>query len=334
MRADRLISIILLLRESSPRSAARLARELEVSVRTIFRDIDSLCAAGVPIYSEAGRNGGYSLLDDYRVDLTGLNADELLGLFLSGRSDIAGRLGLEAETGQAVRKLTSALPEIQRRRLRWYQERIFVDSAEHPRNGVRSYDPDGSVDLSLLCRAVLESITIELRIVWPRPDQAGEYRVAPVGLVESEGSWYLIAQLESFIRVYPVAAISSARLTDSTFERPEGFDLAEYWRRWKLGMKRFDHGFVADLAISPAVTYALETVVREEVRPLLEWGERDEEGRVAIRVTFSHFDPARAFVLAHGRAVRVIGPESLRRSVVSYAEETIALNGSMQSKSG
>ena len=195
MRADRLISIILLLQEHGVLSASNLARRLEVSVRTIFRDMEALSIAGIPVFAEPGSKGGFALVDDYKTDLTGLKAEELLSLFLIENSKAALRLGLEKQMASAIGKLSAALPHAQQERIEWYRQRFLIDTG--PAESCDPWGPkakDRHADIATLQQAILNRERLRLRIVWPRPDQAGEYLVAPLALVESSGDWYLIAQ--------------------------------------------------------------------------------------------------------------------------------------------
>ena len=224
MRADRLISIIMLLQERGTLSASSLAKRLEVSTRTIFRDIEALSVAGIPIYADHGPKGGFSLVEGYRSDLTGLNGEELLSVFLSEKSSTIARLGFGESLSSALRKLSSTLPLQSRERLASYRQRILIEAPTNS-NAVANRC------LPLIQKAVLEERRIRIRIEWPRPTQSGEYLVEPVGIVASDGEWYLAARIRGFDRAYPVQSISIVEILDDRFARPVDFDLPSFWER-------------------------------------------------------------------------------------------------------
>ena len=323
MRADRLISIILLLKQHGVVSAGRLAHELVVSRRTIYRDIDALCGAGIPIYTEYGAKGGFALTNDYTTDLTGLNTDELLSLLLLDNTSVVSRLGLGQTLSSALRKLTSALPATQREKVEWYRQRVFIDS-EKQREKLSSRDTRSEI-LSTLQDAVFHGKMVELKIAWPRPDQGGIYLISPIGIVESQGSWFLAAGLEDFIRIYPLNFISEATITDRTFVRPESFDLPAFWAKWKDGMNRSKPKFSVKLAISPEIAKDLDSWVSEKVLPLANDLLQRDDGKIVMDVTFPSLFSARSYALTHGSAVEVLGSEELRRTIVDFAAQTKAI---------
>ena len=324
MRADRLISLSLLLQEHGKLSASHLARRLEVSVRTIFRDMEALSMAGIPVFAHPGSKGGFSLVDNYRTDLTGLKAEEILALFLLEGSKAALLLGLEKQMGSAIRKLSAALPHTQRERIDWYRQRFLIES-DTPEAG-RSFGTRAgrrSADLSILQQAILNRERLKLRIVWPRPDQAGEYVVAPLALVESAGEWNLVAQAGAFVRVYPAEFVADALPAGRKFERPASFDLPSFWKKWRKALTEHRAAFKATLEISPAVARSLDARVDEDVVSMIARQAARHGDRARLTVTFPYLAHARDFVLAHGSAVKVIGPVELRSSVIDHARRTL-----------
>lgn len=233
MRADRLVSLVLLLRQRGRLSAQTLARELEVSTRTVLRDIDALSAAGVPVYAERGRHGGFSLLPGFRTELTGLRHDEALALLTAGLPRGEELFGLAPALGSGMRKLVDALPESHRSQATTVSERILID-------------PD--IDLLARPRAsetvpaeVLESVRLgvlrgrRLRLLYRSaggsPERSPRWRIVdPVGLASARGRGYLLALAGGEDRTYRLSRIQAAELLAEVADRPETVDLPALWR--------------------------------------------------------------------------------------------------------
>ena len=230
MRASRLLSIMMLLQAKGRMSAETLADELEVSVRTIYRDIDQLSAAGVPVYADIGRNGGFALLDGWRTRLTGLTAPEARALFLSGLPGPAGELGLGDEVAAAELKLLAALPAD------WQGEAQRMASRFH-------LDPKGWFHAGPkpeFLKLVAEAVWSEKRIVitYDSWTQVSERAVEPLGLVLKGGIWYLVGRREAGYRTYRLSQIQALTPTGETFERPADFDLPTHWREATAAFER------------------------------------------------------------------------------------------------
>ena len=221
MRADRLLSILLLLQTHRRMTARELATRLEVSERTVYRDMDALSAAGVPVSAERGRGGGCLLLDGYRTNLTGLNDAEIQTLFLTPPRLLAD-LGLRRAGEAALIKLLAALPPTSRRDAEYIRQRIHVDAAGWNR-------PQEVVPcLAALQEAVWQERKVRLTYQRHGSDPA-ERLVDPLGLVAKGSMWYLVGAVEGTERVYRVARIQAVTVTDEPCRRPEGFDLAAFW---------------------------------------------------------------------------------------------------------
>ncbi len=190
MKADRLLSILLLLQTRGQVPAAELAERLEVSVRTIYRDVDALSAAGVPVWAERGRHGGINLLPGYRTDVTGLTSDEARALFVLSSQGTHDALGLGSAIGSALRKVMAALPAPHRPAAERTSERILVDPVRWQRTA-----PVDAVDLGELQRAVLADRRLALRYRHSGSAAPSEYTVDPYGLVSKAGVWYLVCLL-------------------------------------------------------------------------------------------------------------------------------------------
>src|SRR5438067_2853422 len=219
MRASRLLSVLLLLQNRGRMTAEELAAELEVSVRTVYRDIEALSAAGVPVYADRGRTGGYRLVDGYRTRLTGLTEEEAQALSLAGLPVAAAELGLGTVLAAAQLKLYAALPEELRSRAGKLAERFLLDIPGWFR-GVESLPR-----LSELARAVWENRRIKMRYRrWDATDVTRS--VDPLGLILKAGNWYLAARGDGTDRSYRVSRILELAELPETFERPADFDLA------------------------------------------------------------------------------------------------------------
>ena len=224
MRASRLVALLLLLQTRGRMTAAELARELEVSQRTIFRDVDALSASGVPIYAERGPHGGVRLVDGYRTRLTGMTPEEADALFLSGLPGPAAELGLGTVMTAARLKVLAALPPELRARASRLVERFHLDAA----GWFHASEP--VPHLPLLSEAVWEGRRIRLH--YHRGHRTAERVVDPLGVVLKGGIWYLVARVAAVdgqLRTYRVSRVAEAELLEERFERPHGFDLAGYW---------------------------------------------------------------------------------------------------------
>ncbi|NYI03828.1 helix-turn-helix transcriptional regulator [Allostreptomyces psammosilenae] len=229
MRADRLVSLVLLLRQHGRMSAATLARELEVSTRTVLRDIEALSAAGVPVYAERGRHGGFALLPGFQTELTGLNHDEALALLVAGSRRGAQAFGLGSALASAMRKVVDALPESSRATAAEAARRLLIDPETDllSRRLVAEEVPDALV--AEVRRAVVAGH--RLRIHYAAVDQPPRWRtVDPVGLVTVRGQGYLLATRSGVDRTYRLSRVLAAEELDEPARRPERVDLDRAWR--------------------------------------------------------------------------------------------------------
>lgn len=223
MHASRLVSVLLLLQTRGRMTAAELASELEVSLRTVYRDLDELGAAGIPVYAERGPAGGYRLVDGYRTRLTGLSADEAETLFLSGLEGPAAQLGLGTVLAAAQLKVMAALPPELRGRATRIRERFLLVAPGWFRT------QDSLPALATIAQGVWEERLV--RMVYRGPDGLVERQVEPLGLVLKAGIWYVVARRAGALRTYRVSRIVEATCLDERFERPEPFDLSDHWER-------------------------------------------------------------------------------------------------------
>ena len=314
MRADRLLSILLLLQVHQRVTAGELAQRLEVSERTIYRDMDALSSAGIPVFAERGHGGGWGLVDRYRTDLTGLNRAEIEALFLQP-SGLLADLGLDKASTTALIKLLAALPATRRRDAEHVRQRIHVD-------GAGWFQAQESVPfLSTLQEAVWEER--KLQFSYQRGDgKVVERLVDPLGLVVKGRVWYLIAAVEDGMRTYRVSRVQEAQVTDQPCIRPEGFDLAAHW---EASVVRFK----ADLPRYPATLRAIPDIVphirRLRYTQVQDVSEPDADGWVTVSVQFETECEACMYVLGFGSQVEVIEPPALRQQVIYAAKSVIAL---------
>jgi predicted DNA-binding transcriptional regulator YafY len=323
MRADRLLSILLLLQARGPRklTAQALARELEVSERTIYRDIDALSAAGVPVYGEAGPAGGYALLDSYRTTLTGLTGDETRALFMLSIPDALAELGLSQQLRSALLKLSAALPAARRDDEVQVRRRFYLDSAWW-RQG-----EEPVAHLPALHEAVWQD-----RCVWL------SYRIEPLGiditqmvdpyaLVVKAGVWHLVAAVQGALRVYPLAMLSEARLAEGHFQRPADFDLEAFWRAWCSDQEQGRASFMATVRVAPHFISELTRRLGEQARRAVAAGAAGGDGWIIATLPFESLEAARERILSFGGGVEVLEPPALRWSVQDFAAQIVALYG-------
>ncbi|KUL37154.1 DNA-binding transcriptional regulator [Streptomyces sp. NRRL F-4489] len=223
MKADRLLSILLLLQTRGRVPASELATRLEVSTRTVYRDVEALSAAGVPVYAERGRYGGIALLPGFRTDVTGLTADEARALFVLAAQGAHEALGLDDALGSALRKVMAALPAPHRPAAELTGRRILVD----PDRWLGG--PRPAVDLDALHTAVLTDRRLRIRYRHSGRTEPRTYTVDPYGLVAKAGVWYLVADRRGRPQLFRADRVARARLTDAPVQRRPGAELAEVW---------------------------------------------------------------------------------------------------------
>jgi len=309
MRADRLLALMMLLKTRGRMTAERLALELEVSERTIYRDLYALRVAGLPVYTERGRGGGCYLHEDFRAGLTSLTGDELAALFVAGVPSPLRELGLDSPLRGAMLKVAGALPETRRERGSRTAERVHVDTVpwQLPR--------DPTPHLQTLYTGCVEDRWVDavfLRVQGIRSRQ----RVAPLGLVAKVSTWYLVwAGTDGHSRVDPVSRVCEATLDEQRFARPDGFDLAAFWDAWCLRQEASRPRFVAGVRV---VAEALGPL-RERYRERLTVVGESERGWVPVQLRFAHIYEARERLLALGGAIEVISPPELRLTLAEFA---------------
>jgi len=319
MRADRLLSILMLLQARGQMTAQDLANELEVSVRTIYRDLDALSVAGVPVYAERGPGGGCALLDSYRTTLTGLTGDEVRALFMLSVPAPLAELGVDGELKAALLKLSAALPATRRSDEALARQRIHLDSV----GWFESQEP--VPHLHTCQQAVWEDRELQVTYQLPWEAQA-EWRLQPYGLVAKASTWYLVCARKDHVRALRVSGMLAARLRDETFRRPADFDLASFWQAWCAEVERNRPRYPVAVRVAAEFVRWLPFYFGETIhREIEQAGPPDAQGRLRLTLIFESLEAARERILSFGQAVEVLAPPALRYSVLDYAQQTVAL---------
>jgi predicted DNA-binding transcriptional regulator YafY len=304
MRNSRLLAILILLQLRGRLSASDLAAEFEVSVRTIHRDIDQLSSAGVPVYAERGRDGGFQLMDGYQTKLTGLSGEEAQFVMLGGLGAVAADLGVAPELASAQMKLAASLPPAQGARAQFVEERFLFD----PNDWYRARERPEY--LALAAHALWQEK--RLKIDYDSWEKRAIRILDPLGLVLKSGTWYLVAASRGGLRTYRVSSILSATVQDAPCQRPKGFRLDDYWTKQ---VRDFEASLLTDTArvrltaqgvrrlceLSAAAANALSNVPA------------GPDGHVEADIPVEGINPAAALFLRLGDEVEILSPPPLRQ---------------------
>ncbi|MFC4373184.1 helix-turn-helix transcriptional regulator [Nocardia halotolerans] len=318
MRASRLVQLLLLLQAGGGATASELARELEVSVRTVYRDVEALSAAGIPVYCEPGRGGGVRLIDGYRTRLTGLTTDEADAVLLAGLPGAAADLGLGTVLATAQLKMLAALPPDLRDRATRIAERVHVDMPGW------FHRPENTPALAMIADAVWHDR--RLTIGYRRGDRTVERTLDPLGLVMKAGTWYVVARLGPDIRSYRASRIAFVESTGETFTRPVEFDLVRHWREAADEFARSMLKVRARCRIDTAHTNLLRLMndpaaVREALASM---GEPDAHGWADITIPSESYEVLTHALLPLGAHVEVIDPPEMRARMTATIESMFA----------
>lgn len=318
MRSSRLLTLMLLLQRRPRATAAELAAELEVSVRTLYRDVAALMAAGVPVWTEPGPHGGIRLVEGWRTRLDGLTAEEASALFLSGAPQAVADLGLGAVALSARVKLDATLPAELRGRAGRIRERFLLDA---PGWFTR---PEPLTALPIVAAAVWEARELELRY-GGRPTIR---RVAPLGLVLKAGTWYLIARQRDELRTYRVGRIDHAELRAESFVRPADFDLATWWAASSAAFDRSLLVYPCRVRLSPHAQQRLPDLVPHDAvrRMLADAGPPDAAGWRIVDLHLEGEEVAADQLCGLGDGVEVLEPAPLRQRLHAIGTQMARLN--------
>lgn len=313
MRADRLVSMVLLLRRHGQMSAAALARELEVSTRTVLRDIEALSASGVPVYAERGRHGGFALLPGFQTELTGLNHEEALALLVAGSRSGAQAFGLGSALAAAMRKVVDALPEGNRATAAGAAQRLLIEpEADLLSRRVVTEDENVTV-VAEVRRAVLAGH--KLRIHYAALDKTPRWRtVDPIGLVTVRGHGYLLATRSGEDRTYRLSRILAAEELAEPAQRPDRVDLDQIWQERSTRFRAGGDQVAVLLRMNPA---RREELVGTALAVLSE--ETDADGRLRLEVTFQDSRHAEWALWQLATSAEVIAPQWLRTALRNRA---------------
>jgi predicted DNA-binding transcriptional regulator YafY len=316
MRASRLLSLMMLLQVRGKTSAAVLARELEVSVRTIHRDVDALSLAGIPLHSETGRNGGIVLATTFRTRLTGLTSAEAEALPLAGLAFAARDLGVGADAAAAELKLLASLPPDSSANARRIATRFHLDPVPW------YHLPESLGVLPRLALAVWRDRRV--RVEYESWEGQSTARLEPLGLVQKGGLWYLVARSRAEPRTFRVASIRELDVLDESFQRPRNFDLARWWNRSAAEFERRLTPERATIRISEegrrilrAVSPAAAQVVGETQQPTT------TPGWVEARMPIEQGVQAARQLLRLGAEVQIVAPATLRTALLTEARAVI-----------
>jgi predicted DNA-binding transcriptional regulator YafY len=324
MRADRLLSLLMLLQTRGRMTAQKLAEELETSVRTIYRDIDALSTSGVPVYAERGPGGGCALLDSYRTNLTGLTEDEVRALFMLSIPAPLAELGVSQELKAALLKLSAALPAARRSDEGRVRQRIHLD-------WVSWHQPEEPAPhLQTIHQAVWQDrrlhITYSLEIA--SYVKQFERLVDPYGLVAKAGIWHLVCAGDGRMRVLRVSQILDVHITGERFQRPADFDLAAFWEHWCARQEENRPSYSVTARVSPIIIPFLPHYFGERIRTAIaQAGPPDAEGWITLTLPFETARAARERILSFGGAFEVLEPEPLRKSIIDFAMQIVTFYG-------
>ncbi len=316
MRADRLLSLLMLLQTRGRMTAATLADELGVSVRTVYRDIDGLCTAGVPVYTEHGPGGGVELLESYRTTLTGMKTDEVQALFMLSIPQPLEQLGVSNELRAALLKLSASLSDAQARQQAWTRQRVHLDSTWWFQSG----EPVGYLP-------VLQEAVWNDRCVWVRYrlNFAGEIEreLEALGLVAKAGVWYLVCRSKRRHQALRVSSLLEVHMLEEGFERDPDFDLAAFWSEWCTATEALRQAFQVQVRLAPSLWGDLPRFFGSAVSAQLDCARLDARGWAELTLPFESLDYARGWLLSCGAAVEVLDPEPLRLSILDYASQVV-----------
>ena len=317
MRASRLVTLLLLLQTRGQLTAPELANELEVSERTIHRDVDALSASGVPIYAERGPYGGIRLVDGYRTRLTGMTGEEAEALFLAGLPGPAAELGLGTVVAAAQLKVLASLPPELRTRASRLVERFHLDAGDW----FKASQP--VPHLAALSEAVWNGTRIA--IDYERGDGAVRRVLDPLGVVLKAGIWYVVARVEEQVRTYRVSRVVATEPTTERIERPEGFDLAAYWAESAAAFERDVPRIEVVVRVHPDGIGALHVAVGGAVMRAAErLADPDPDGWTRLRLRLDYPDEAPGVLLRAGPLTDVLSPPEVRASVAATARAVAA----------
>lgn len=323
MRADRLLSLLMLIQSRGQMTAGELAEALEVSERTIYRDITALSTAGVPVYASRGPGGGVRLIEEYRTTLTGLTPDEARALFMMSIPAPLTQLGMAEKFRGALLKLSAALPDSRRADEAHTRQRIYLDSSWW-------FQAEQQVPcLQAIEQALWQDRCLRMRVRRDFFNTEFEQDAEPYGLVAKANIWYLVYGRGGRPQVTRVSQIVEVEFRPDSFTRPADFDLQRFWENWCREYES-EPPFRARVRVSPEVLPTLAEYIGERARGELNQAHpADQDSWVTLELSFESFVHARTRLLGLGRAVEVLEPGSLRTSLIDFAEQIVGFYKTM-----
>lgn len=311
MRAGRLIAILLWMQNNGKMTSKELAEKLEISERTIIRDMESLSEAGIPVYAERGVHGGWVLSEGYRTNLTGMHADELVSVIVGSSSALLSDLGIKSHYEAAIHKILAAAPADISKGAYLMRQKIHID-------GAGWHQMEESLPfLSVVQEAVWEERLLQIR--YHREDSIAERIVNPLGLVAKRNVWYLIGEVNGEKRTYRISRLMDAVMLEERFERPANFDLAEYWEQSIGEFKQSLPQYPAVITLHEAV---LNRLSKERYVKIVESSPSQKMNWLTARVEFQALESACEIALSFGSRMEVVEPAELRQKVMAEAEAT------------
>jgi predicted DNA-binding transcriptional regulator YafY len=299
-------------------TARHLALELEVSERTIYRDIIALSIAGVPVCTESGPGGGISLLESYRTTLTGLNQDEIQALFMVSIPSPLAQLGVSKELKAALHKVSAALPHAGAGTRDRVRQRVLLDwdgwFVTHPQ----------LPHLKIVHQAIWADKKIFIQYSLSFGAQA-ERVVDPLGLVAKANNWYLVYLWDRAIRVLRFDQLIDAKILDQVIDRPADFDLEVFWREWCREYEANRPQCMIKLRFAPSIIPYLPHIYGYQIKHQIQEARQDQDGWFEMSLEFENFEQARMQVLGLGGAVEVVSPTALRMSVCDFARQILSV---------
>lgn len=320
MRAERLVALLFTLQSRRSATIAELAAALEVSERTMHRDIAALQATGVPVWTETGRNGGVRLVDGWRTRLDGLTSREAVAIFAMGVPRALAELGLGTAVSAAHAKVSATLPAPLREQAQHVAQRFHLDAPGWFRK------EDETEHLAKVARAVWEQH--QARITYGRGGRTVERVLDPLGLVLKAGVWYLVARTDGSIRTYRVNRITAVEQLDETFERPTDFDLASWWQQSSAQFERSLQHVRVRVRLSPVGVRALPSVMEADLatQALEQAGPPGEDGWREVELGLERPDIAAGQLLGLGIEVEILEPAAVRAAFADAARRMYELH--------
>jgi predicted DNA-binding transcriptional regulator YafY len=321
VRADRLLTILMYLQAEEKITAAELAHRLEVSERTIYRDMDALNMTGVPIYADSGSGGGFSLPSNYQVQLNGLTTSEIHALFLNMSNQVFQQLGIDQSLQSALLKLLNSLPSPNKDDVAWIQNRVYLDTDK--------WSPFKE-NIQFL-QAAQQSIWQEKQVMMTYLSTTGEQlkrKIHPYGLVAKAGIWSVVCGEEDQITVYRLSKIQSFDILNDKFIRPQEFELAAFWKSWVQQYELNRTSYLVVLEVSQNYIPHLSQVIGETIMQQVQQQKSlAHPGWLTVTLSFKNKEEALRYVLPLGTHVMVTEPIELRESIKKYAIDIARLYG-------